>query len=138
MTRLLIPMAIGLFALCGCEARNLYVAHETTVGLNGRFSQNRQSGKLVLGYDREFVTLVPKGTDPTPDDDVDDRDVMASLGCSYLQTNGVALTRYSDLVITGKAATDLAAKIKDGNENLLDCNQFAGQPSNGTSGGNGE
>ena len=127
MRRTLVISALATLALTGCEARNLYVAHDTVVGLNGRFSENRQAGKLVIGYDREFITLVPKGSDPTPDDSNDDRDVMSSLGCSYLETSGVSLTRYSDLVMTGKAAKNMAAKITSQSDSLLDCNALASE-----------
>ncbi|WP_139792877.1 hypothetical protein [Pseudophaeobacter leonis] len=124
-------MGIPILALLGCD-QNLYVAHDTVLGINARLNKDRAAGKLVIGYDREFITIVPKGSRTEPVTGEEDqtstsnasRDVMSSLGCNYLEAEGPTLKRYSDMVITGEAAIKLAAKIKEENDKFLDCNHF--------------
>jgi hypothetical protein len=106
-------------SLAACEANNLYVAHETVVGLNAQVSQDRQQGRLVLGYDRDFITLVPKSVG----DDAN-KDVMALLSCTELEVSGIFLTRYVDVVASGEAAKTFAGKLTDG-QTFFDCHELA-------------
>jgi hypothetical protein len=112
-------MCIASTSLSACEASNLYVAHETVVGLNAQVSQDRQQGRLVLGYDRDFITLVPKSVG-----DDDNKDVMALLSCTELEVSGIFLTRYVDVVASGEAAKTFAGKLTDG-QNFFDCHKLA-------------
>ncbi len=113
---------ISVFALSGCEARNLYVAHDTVVGLNAQLSEDRKKGRLVFGYDRDFVTIIPKSVDKDKKspDDPHREEVMASLGCSHIVVDGIYLTEYRDMVVTGDAAKALAKKL-DGRDKLFEC-----------------
>ena len=64
----LLLMIAPLIALTGCEAHNLYVAHETVIGVNASLNQDRQQGRLVIGYDRDFITIIPKAVAVRQDD----------------------------------------------------------------------
>ena len=46
-------------------ARQLYIAHNTVVGVDAVVDTNRQVGRIVVGYDRQFVALAPKSV-PIP------------------------------------------------------------------------
>lgn len=118
MKRLKFLFFVPVF-LSACEANNLYVAHETVVGLNAQVSQDRQQGRLVLGYDRDFITLVPKSVDRGAN-----QDVMALLSCSELEVSGIFLTRYVDVLASGEAAKIFAGELTDG-QTFFDCHRLA-------------
>ena len=104
-------MPMIFLALPACEARNLYVAHDTVVGVNAMVNQSRQEGQLMIGYDRDFVTIVPKSVEKNsdePDPFKRERDVMSLISCSYLKIDGVNLDRYVDISVSGKAAEEYA------------------------------
>ncbi len=97
-------LPLALLALPACEPNNLYVAHDTVVGLNARVNEGRQQGQLVFGFDRDFATVIPKSVEL----DNGDADVMALLNCTHLEVDGIYLDRYSDLTATGDAAINLS------------------------------
>lgn len=119
---------IGAFALCGglagCgEATNLYVAHNTVVGVNANVSPDRQQGQLLVGYDRDFITIIPKSVDAdglAPGE----QDVMSLLNCTELEVDGIFLSRYVDVMASGEAAKKLAAALSDGDV-FFDCKERA-------------
>ncbi len=97
---------LAVVALSGCDAQKLFVAHDTVVGINANISPNRQRGRLVIGYDRDFATVIPKSV-PVPGG----HDAMASLGCTNLEVDGPVLRKYRDLIVSGEAAIALAKKL---------------------------
>ncbi len=99
---LLVP---AVAALSACEAKNLYIAHDTVLGINAALDQGRQQGQLVIGYDRDFAAVVPKTVEA--DDGSGEKDAMALLNCTHLEIKGIYLNRYSDVVVTGEAAKAL-------------------------------
>ena len=110
--------------LAACDAKHLYVAHDTVLGVNAKVNEGRQQGQLVIGYDRDFATVVPTSVDNA---DNDQRDAMSLVHCTQLQIDGIHLNRYSDFTATGAAAQGLAGSdsrfdvIKDcGAENDLE------------------
>ncbi|WP_306113976.1 MULTISPECIES: hypothetical protein [unclassified Roseovarius] len=98
----------SLVLLPGCDTRNLYVAHDTVLGINAVVNQGRQKGQLVVGYDRDFATVIPKSVDPTS---TGEKDAMALVNCTELEIDGIYLNAYSDVMITGDAAV---AHVKSG------------------------
>ena len=61
----------------------------------------------MIGYDRDFVTIVPKSVEKNSDESDPlkrERDVMSLISCSYLKIDGVNLDRYVDISVSGKAA----------------------------------
>jgi hypothetical protein len=107
----------AIVSLSGCEAKNLYVAHDTVIGINAKLSDTRQQGRLVIGYDRDFVTIIPKSVQG---DEKGEKDAMASLGCNRVKLKGTQLIQYSDFVATGPAAIQLARKLND-TTTVFDC-----------------
>ncbi|MCB1342876.1 MAG: hypothetical protein KDK24_17770 [Pseudooceanicola sp.] len=98
---LLIPMTV----LPACDARNLYIAHQTVLGINASVDQGRQQGQLVIGYDRDFATVIPKTVDAGPNGE---KNVMALFNCTALEIDGIHLNRYSDVTVTGDVAVGKA------------------------------
>ena len=54
---------IAGLAACG-EPTQLYIAHNTVLGLDAAVDTNRQAGRLLFGYDRQFVALAPRSVPP--------------------------------------------------------------------------
>ena len=104
------------FALCGCEASNLYVAHDAVVGVSAQVSADRQQGRLIIGYDRDFITIIPKSVDNADAK----RDAMALLGCTRLKVGGIFLSEYTDVIASGEAAKRFAQKVND-DDAFFDC-----------------
>lgn len=105
-----ILLALGVCSLSNCGDQ-LYVAHDTVVGINAAVSANRQQGQVVIGFDRDFAALVPV---KEPDTSDGTREAMAVFGCTRMETKSIFLTRYSDVISTGEAANKLSAKLGSG------------------------
>ncbi|MEP5730835.1 MAG: hypothetical protein ABJL67_15865 [Sulfitobacter sp.] len=88
--------------LCNCAPKHLYVAHETVFGLNAKVNQGRQQGQLLLGYDRDFVTVIP--TNVAVPGKPSETDAMALVHCTRVEVEGIHLSGYSDFTATGDAA----------------------------------
>lgn len=92
----------AVLALPACTPKNLFIAHDTVLGINASLDQGRQQGQLVIGYDRDFAAVVPK---TVPSEKQPGRtDAMAMVNCTHLEVKGIYLNRYSDIVVTGDAA----------------------------------
>lgn len=113
-------LTFALVTLSGCATNNLYVAHDTVIGLNAKLSDTRQQGSLVIGYDRDYVTMIPKSVTVVDDNGVVKKDAMASIGCNRVQVQGAQLVEYRDFVITGDAAIALAKDLS-GDTKVFDC-----------------
>lgn len=110
MSRLTLVLA-ACTTLAGCSASSLYVAHHTVVGVNGAMDSNQTSGHLLVGYDRHFAAVVPRGV---PDDDQGGKEAMSVLNCSRLEVDGIFLSRFTESLATGRAARNFSRKVKDG------------------------
>ncbi|NBC13332.1 MAG: hypothetical protein GVY09_08300 [Gammaproteobacteria bacterium] len=108
------PLSFGLVLLIGLAAcggqRGLYVAHDTAVGVHGAVNTEKQSGHLMIGYDRDFATIIPRSV--PVDEGSEDRDVMSLFGCNAVETEGIFLVRYTENIATGDAAADLASLFR--------------------------
>ena len=102
----LIPLALCTTA--ACEPTNLYVAHHTVVGVNAAVNTEQTKGHLIIGYDRNFVTLVPKSVD---DPDGEGKEAMSALSCSELKVEGIFLTKFVEYLATGEAGREFARKF---------------------------
>ncbi|WP_299212026.1 hypothetical protein [uncultured Tateyamaria sp.] len=96
----------GLLALtlCNCAPKNLYVGHDTILGLNAKINQGRQDGQLLFGYDRDFTTIIPTQVRI----DENETEAMSLVHCTELQVNGIYLDSYADFTATGTAARNIA------------------------------
>jgi hypothetical protein len=93
----------------GCEVGQLHLAYQTNVGINAAIKPDMTEGSLMIGYQRDFATLVPKSV--AMQDGTGKRDAMASLVCSELVVQGIWLNKYVEYVATGDAAKDFAARL---------------------------
>jgi len=110
---LCLATAVGL---AGCEATNLYVAHNTVVGVNGAMNADSKSGHVIVGYDRKFAAIVPKSAAPVDDGTgvpPDAHEAMSVLSCSDLEVKGIFLTGFTEYLATGVAAKRFAAQVKN-------------------------
>jgi hypothetical protein len=109
--------------LMGCEANQLYLAYRTNVGINASVNPEMTEGSLVIGYRRDFATIVPKSV--PIDADVARRDAMSALVCSELVVNGIWLNSYVEYLASGEAAKnfakELAKKGADPADNFFNC-----------------
>lgn len=125
MIRPFLAIAAAILS-AGCT-NSLFVAHDTVVGFNASVSGNRQEGHVVLGYDRDFAAMVPMIEPPhsaATGQPTGQREAMGIFGCSRLETRGIYLTRYSDVLATGAAATSLGTALgnnEPGASRLVTC-----------------
>jgi hypothetical protein len=121
--------AIGIVLLAGpflaaCEPKQLYIAHNTVIGVDAAVNADRTAGQLMIGYDRQFVALVPKSV-PEQGAGSESREAMAALVCSKLEVDGIFLTEYSERLATGDAAVEASNTIaKDPKRmSIFDCGE---------------
>lgn len=107
MKRHLIIIFSATSLLQNCAPTNLYVAHDTILGVNAKVNQGRQQGQLAIGYDRDFATVIPRSVEPT--DGTSGLDAMSLVHCSNVRVDGIYLGEYSDFTATGTAASNIAA-----------------------------
>ena len=112
VVRFVFLLGTGVSLLAGCEANQLYLAYRTNVGVNASVNPEMTEGSLVIGYRRNFATIVPKSV-PTSDDP-GGRDAMSALVCSDLVVTGIFLTSYVEYLAAGKASQTFAQHLKDG------------------------
>lgn len=108
----------SMVMLSGCAAQNMYMAHDTSIGIKAQLSADRQKGSIALGYKRDYVAIIPKSVEQGQP--AGQSDVMASMGCSRVETQGARLIGYSDAVATGAVAIELAKDV-DAQSKLFDC-----------------
>jgi hypothetical protein len=119
--------SVMALTLVGCEPTQLYIAHNTVVGLDASVNAERTSGRLLVGYDRQFIALAPKAVRPSRRDGDEEvhpsaRDAMSALSCTDVEVKGIFLTRYSERLATGLAARDAADELKsDADALFADC-----------------
>lgn len=106
----------------GCEATNLATHHKTVVGVNAAVNAEQTKGHLVVGYDRKFSAVVPKSV---KEDNGEGKEVMSAFSCSNLEVNGIYLSRFTELLITGEAAKKYAEAVAKGEAEplVLDCHK---------------
>lgn len=114
-TTLLVLLSAG----CQDWGNQLYIANTTKLGINASLNTTRQAGSIGLGYDRYFVTWVPRSvdqSDASPDGDPaadKTRDVMSVLACSRLEVDGLNIKEFDETLATGEAARIFAAALKE-------------------------
>jgi hypothetical protein len=67
-------------------------------------------GSLIIGYRRNFATVVPKSVPISGD--AAGRDAMSALVCSDLVVSGIWLQSYVESVATGEASQKFAKNLK--------------------------
>ncbi|MCB0833151.1 MAG: hypothetical protein KDC45_06790 [Bacteroidetes bacterium] len=114
----------AIFALSGCTQPSLYVAHNTVVGVNAAVNTQRTSGSLIVGYDRDFITLIPKSVDPPEEQNQQNdgaKEAMSAISCSKLEVKNIWLSEFKEYLATGQAAKLYAQKVAQGNADVFSC-----------------
>ena len=103
----------ALLALAGCEATHLFVAHQTVVGVDAAVDTQMTKGHLVIGYDRNFVAIIPKSVDAgVSAQGGPQRDAMSAVACHKVEVKGIALTQFTEYLATGEAAKTYAESLR--------------------------
>ena len=124
---------------CTLAGKNIYVASDTTLGVIGAMNTAHSSGKLIIGYDRQFIAVVPKkessgenrsnppanppndGTGATNPDvakaeisnspPTRSGDAMSAFNCTHLEIKGITVTKFYERLATGPAAVALVSHL---------------------------
>lgn len=108
--------ALGLMlaSLCACQntEQQLYVAHDTKLGIDASYNAAMTAGSIDLGYDRRFVTWVPRSVDIDAEN-ADAKEAMSVIACSKLQVGALSVLYYDESMATGRAARMFAEQLKD-------------------------
>jgi hypothetical protein len=92
-----------MLMLGGCSGNEVYVASDTSLGINGSLNSAKTSGQVVIGYDRSFTAYVPL--------DEKNEDALSSYNCTEVEIKGIQLVRFTERMATGKAALNVAEGI---------------------------
>lgn len=116
LRRVFTVSAVALL-VAACEATQLYIVHDTVLGLDAGINQARPSGRLAIGYDRYFLSLVPRSVDAAANSAAGTtesaKEAMAALSCSNLKIEGIFLTEFTERLATGRAARNFAKSLKN-------------------------
>lgn len=121
-------VALGLALvpfLAACDAKQLYMANQTTIGLNAAVNPETGNGSLLIGYDRDFVALVPRSVEQYQKDAQGDvklgtdgnplitghSDAMSALVCADVRFEKIWLRYYNEAMATGEAARRFAQQL---------------------------
>lgn len=116
---LLLPAAM----LCACTSlsKQVYVASDTSLGVNGAMNTAQTAGKLVIGYDRKFVAYVPTTKLGARGKEPEIVDAMAVYNCTHLEVQGMRITAFREQLATGDAAKPNKPKSKDSEQRRTGC-----------------
>jgi hypothetical protein len=115
----LAPFVLSCVGGCDTVGRNLFIAHNTVVGVDAAVNTDQTQGHIIIGYDRQFVGYIPRSvpdhgagvatTTPTSERESKKRDAMTAVACSKVAVDGIFLTQFTEYLATGRAA-ELYAK----------------------------
>ena len=110
----ILMMGLLLLVLAACQnvGEQLYVAHDTKLGIDASYNTAMTSGSIDLGYDRRFITWVPRSVEIEGGDE-NAREAMSALACSRLQVGALSVLYYDESMATGRSAKMFAEQLKD-------------------------
>jgi hypothetical protein len=116
-----LTFGVCLLTLAGCQwGQQLYVAYDTKLGIDANVNTTMTSGSIDIGYDRRFITWVPRSVEVVDGDgqavageDGNAKEVMSVLACSELRVGIISIDYYDESLATGRAATAFAKALKD-------------------------
>jgi hypothetical protein len=117
-----IVVGLMLLVLGGCAnwGKQLYIAHDTKLGVDASINTATSSGSIDLGYDRRFLTWVPRSVDVEEgaskeegDGKTKAKEVMSVMACSNLRVGIVQVDYYDESLATGRAAVKFAEALAD-------------------------
>lgn len=98
---------LGPLLLCACapgqENGNLIYLQRTVIGFDAAASTAGNGGHILLGYDRQFVTIVPTRADGT---------AMSEVSCSEVRSKGLTDMTIEERLVTGQAAINYSGQFK--------------------------
>jgi hypothetical protein len=111
----ILTMGLLLLVLAACQnaGQQLYVAHDTKLGIDASYNTAMTSGSIDLGYDRRFVTWVPQSVEINGVGD-NAKEAMSVIACSRLQVGAISILYYDESMATGRAAKMFAQQLKNG------------------------
>ena len=120
---MLASVALPTLAACQGWGEQLYVAYDTKLGIDASVNTATSSGSIDLGYDRRFVTWVPRsvelegaadrqGEAGTPGETGTPKEVMSVLACSELRVGFIDIDYYDESLATGRAAKKFANALR--------------------------
>lgn len=122
-----------LLALGACQ--NLYIASDTHAGIQASLNTARTAGKLSIGWERDFIVLIPRSVDVVKaTEDMEKREganaasgqsntddptggkyeAMSVASCTDFDTDGIYITRFEQKLATGYAAHRLMRSMREG------------------------
>lgn len=126
---LMLLAVLPVASLAGCEnaGSQLYVAYDTKLGLDASLNTAMNAGSVGLGYDRRFVTWVPRSVEEEPGQPATTagetstaKDVMAVLACTKLKVGFLTLDWYDESLATGRAARLFAEALNENQAKVID------------------
>lgn len=108
------PIAL-LLALGGCSGDKLYIGSDTVLGIAIGYNTAREAARVDIGYDRHFVTWIPRSVAEADDGGSKVKEAMSVLGCTNLQIGNLSLQGFEESLATGVAARTFAKKINESN-----------------------
>lgn len=126
---LIVLAVLPIASLAGCEnaGSQLYVAYDMKLGLDASLNTAMNAGSVGLGYDRRFVTWVPRSVEEDPGQPVVNsdktppaKDVMAVLACTKLKVGFLTLDWYDESLATGRAARLFAEALNKNQAKVID------------------
>lgn len=117
--RIVVGLLVLVLAGCANWGEQLYVAYDTKLGIDASVNTATTSGSIDLGYDRRFVTWVPRSVELEGEVDADGnaiadgdaREVMSVIACSDLSVGIISIDHYDESLATGRAAVDFAKAL---------------------------
>ncbi|HXV24197.1 MAG TPA: hypothetical protein VED46_08050 [Alphaproteobacteria bacterium] len=103
-------MLLSILGACQNAGEHLYVAHDTKLGIDASYNTAMTSGSIDLGYDRRFITWVPRSVEIN-DEDPDAKEAMSVIACSMLQVGALNILYYDESMATGRAAKNFAKSL---------------------------
>ncbi len=115
LTHMVVPTLLCTLQACTTNTQ-LYTAYHTVVGVDASVSADRTSGHMLIGYDRSFLTISPRGVDGETSASGNQKpaeEVMSALSCSSLVIDGIFITEYRERLATGNAALEFLKNATD-------------------------
>lgn len=118
-----------LLGLGACQ--NLYIASDTSAGIQASLNTARTAGKMSIGWERDFIVMIPRSVKVNSDEDGKANDknqknksssaqknhpnqemeAMSVASCTDFDTEGVYITKFEQRLATGEAARSLMGNI---------------------------
>lgn len=131
-----------LLGLGACQ--NLYIASDTSAGIQASLNTARTAGKMSIGWERDFIVMIPRSVKVNSDEDgkADDKnrknksssaqknhlnkemETMSVASCTDFDTEGVYITKFEQRLATGEAARNLMETMRSNGVSIFQMGCF--------------